>query len=188
MSTEASTAAPATAAPAAESPTKPPCWPGDPDYLDGRTEIELSLKHVRAYWDADILDVDDKNKHDRIIEHDDPFEIRIRIELVGRLWRCICGNWCFKIGFTAIGPGEDFELSSVLSDPSQFEINDWKGCDRLCIEKIIRVPGGTIPTAPCGSVYEVAAWFELRCCGSCRDPDSHLAVAGFERLGEYMFA
>jgi hypothetical protein len=36
-------------------------------------------------------------------------------------------------------------------------------------------------------VYEVAAWFELRCCGYCPDERSHLAVAGFERKGEYMF-
>jgi hypothetical protein len=37
-------------------------------------------------------------------------------------------------------------------------------------------------------VYEVAAFFELRCCGYCEDEDSHLALAGYEALEEYMFA
>ena len=170
-----------------EAPTKAPCWPSERDYLDGRTEIELSARHLEAYWDADIIDVDDKNTHDRIIGRHDPFEIRFRVELVGRLWRCICGHWCFKVGFAPVGEGKKFDLSSVLPDPSELEIRDWKGCDTLCIEKIIRVPGGRIPVEPCGTVYEVAAWFELRCCGYCPDERSHLAVAGFERKGEYMF-
>ena len=47
-----------------------------PDWLDGSTEIELSARHLRAYWDADILDVDDKNEHDTIIERKDAFEVR----------------------------------------------------------------------------------------------------------------
>jgi len=177
MSTEAGTSAPATSK----------CWPNDPDYLDGKTEIELSAKHVRAYWDADILDLDDKNKHDTIIGRDDPFEVRFRVELVGRLWKCICGHWCFNVGFTPIGAGTGFDLSSVLADPSVLQIRDWKGCDRLCIELTVYVPGGRIPAEHCGTVYEVAAWFELRCCGYCDDKDSHLAVAGRERLGQYMF-
>ena len=33
-----------------------------PDWLDGATEIFLSARHLKAKWDADILDVDDKNK------------------------------------------------------------------------------------------------------------------------------
>jgi hypothetical protein len=33
----------------------------------------------------------------------------------------------------------------------------------------------------------VGAKFELRCCGGCNDENSHLAVAGHERQGEYMF-
>jgi len=37
------------------TPTKPPCWPDDPDYLDGFTEIFLpSEKYLKAYWDCDI--------------------------------------------------------------------------------------------------------------------------------------
>jgi hypothetical protein len=41
-----------------------------PDWLDGSTEIELSTKHLKAYWDADILDVDDRNEYDtmRVIQ------------------------------------------------------------------------------------------------------------------------
>ena len=169
------------------TPAKSKCWPDDPDYLDGKTEIELSARHVRAYWDADILDVDDHNKHDTIIGHDDPFEVRFRVELAGRLWKCICGHWCFNVGFTPIGQGTGFDLSSVLPDPTVLQIRDWRGCDRLCIDFTVPVPGGLIPADRCGTVYEVAAWFELRCCGYCDDENSHLAVAGRERLGQYMF-
>jgi hypothetical protein len=37
-----------------------PNWLNDRDWLDGKTEIELSSRHLRAFWDADILDVDDR--------------------------------------------------------------------------------------------------------------------------------
>jgi hypothetical protein len=163
-----------------------PCWPDDTDWLDGRTEIFLSSRHLRAYWDADIID-DDKNKHDNIIERKEAFLVRFRVELKGRLWYCICGHWCFNLGFSAIGKGEDFNLSDVLPDPKQLYIQDWKGCDTRCIELCVTVPAGTIPADRCGTVYEVAAWFELRCCGDCDDENSHLAVAGNESLEEYQF-
>jgi len=50
-----------------------------------------------------------------IIERKDSFEARFRVELEGRLWRCICGHWCFNLGLTAIGKGEDLHLSDVDS-------------------------------------------------------------------------
>jgi hypothetical protein len=168
-----------------------PCWPDDPDWLDGPTEIELSTKHLRAYWDADIIDLDDRNKHDTIIERKDAFEVRFRVELKGRLWRCICGHWCFDLGFTSIGRGEHFNLSDYLPEPekSKLRICDWKGCDTRCIEVCVRVPPGIIPVERCGTLYEVGAKFELRCCGDCDEEcGGHLALAGHEKQGEYMFA
>src|SRR5215469_16612400 len=129
-----------------------PCWPDDPDWLDGQTEIELSTRHLRAYWDADLIDVDDRNKHDTIIERKDPFEVRFRVELKGRLWYCICGHWCFDLGFTSIGKGEHFNLSDYLPEPekSKLRICDWKGCDTRCIEVCVRVPPNTIPVDAAG--------------------------------------
>src|SRR6266545_3277524 len=115
-----------------------------PDWLDGSTEIELSARHLRAYWDADILDVDD----------------------------------------TSIGDGPDFNLSDVLPDRSELQIRDWKGCDGVYIEKYVWVPPETIPVEHCGTLYQVGAKFELRCCGYCEDKDSHVAVAGHEAQGE----
>jgi hypothetical protein len=112
-----------------------PSWLNDRDWLDGKTEIELSSRHLRAYWDADIIDVDDKNKHDTIIGRDDPFEVRFRVQLKGRLWRCICANWCFDVGFTAIGRGADFNVSDILPDPS-----------------VPRPPGPRNPRDPCDPV------------------------------------
>ena len=119
-----------------------------PDWLDGSTEIELSARHLRAYWDADILDVDDRNKYDTIIARKDPFLVRFRVYLRGRLWKCICGHFCFDVGFTAIGDGPDFNLSDVLPDRSDLQIRDWKGCDGLYIEKYVWVPPETIPVGP----------------------------------------
>ena len=158
-----------------------------PDWLDGATEIELTSRHLRAKWDADILDVDDKNKHDTIIERKDEFVVRFRVYLKGRLWKCIEGCWCFDVGFSPIGDGRRFNLSDLLADKTEFHIRDWKGCNGLYIEKWVRVPGGTIPVEQCGTLYEVGCKFELRCCGCCGDEDSHLAVAGHEPQGEYMF-
>jgi hypothetical protein len=175
-----------------EAPTKPPCWPGDPDYLDGFTEIFLpSEKYLKAYWDADILD-DDKNKQDTIIESNEAFQVRFRVELKGRLWKCISGHWCFDVCFSSIGDGTDFDLSDVLPDALKPELRlcDWDGCETRCIDITITVPPGTIPAGYCGTLYEVGAKFELRCCGDCDCKDKehgHLAVAGHEPEGEYMF-
>lgn len=165
-----------------------------PDWLDGAIEIELSSRHLEAKWDADILDVDDKNKHDTIIERKDDFIVRFRAYLKGRLWRCIAGCWSFDVGFSAIGDGPRFNLSDRLADKEQLLIKDWEGCKALYIEKSVTVPGGTIPvtvpdgpTRTCGILYEVGCKFELSCCGCCGDDNSSLAVAGHERQGEYMF-
>jgi hypothetical protein len=164
------------------------CWPAEDDWHRAHTRIELpSERYLKAFWHAEILDIDSPNPHDRIIERRDPFLVRFRVELEGRLWRCIGGHWCFNVGFTAIGAGDDFNLSQHLPDPKVLQIPDWTGCQTLCIELPVRVPGDTIPVGFCGTVYEVAAWFELRCCGGCEDPNSHLAASGFERLGEYQF-
>ena len=172
--------------------TSAPSWLEASDWLDGKTEIELSTRHLRAYWDADLIDTDDKNKHDTIIERKDSFEVRFRVLLEGRLWRCICGCWCFDVCFTAIGKGEDFDLSDVLTGPERekLRIKDWKGCEGRYIDICVTVPPGTIPAGRCGTLYEVGAKFELRCC--CGDDDGdecggELAVAGHEHLGEDMF-
>ena len=98
-----------------------------PDWLDGSTEIELSARHLRAYWDADILDVDDRDPYDTIIARKDPFLVRFRVYLRGRLWKCLCGNWCFDVCFTSIGDGPKFDLSDIVPDRSDFHIRDWKG-------------------------------------------------------------
>jgi len=170
------------------------CWPNDPDALDGFTELFLpSEKYLKAYWDCDILD-DDKNKLDKIIESNEAFQVRFRVELKGRLWKCICGHWCFDVCFTAIGDGPDFNLSDRVPQAvkDQLYLCDWKGCDTTCIDITVTVPADTIPAECCGTLYEVGAKFELRCCGDCKcDSDSdkrgHLAVAGFEPEGQYMF-
>lgn len=161
-------------------------WDND-DWHEARTRVELpSEHHLRAYWHAEILDEGAKNKHTKIIERREELLVRFRVELKGRLWKCIDGDWCFNLGFTPYGDGKRFNLSDLLT-PGELDYKDWEGCRTECIEKCVTVPCDTIPEGYCGTVYDVAAWFELRCCGSCRDKGSHLAVSGFERLGGYQF-
>lgn len=166
-------------------PTSPPCWPKDKDWLDGKVELEEGLpRSLRAEWDADILDVDDRNKHDRIIERDDKFLVRFRVQLQGRLWKGMTGSWCFDLGFTPIGKGTSkgsFNLSDVLPN-ADLCVNNWTGCQSQCIEKEVTVPPGTIPAEKRSTVYEVAAKFELRACD-----DDLLLIAGMEALEEYQF-
>lgn len=167
-------------------PYKPMCWL-DNDPLDGKTEIELpSEKYTKVYWDTDILDLDDQNQRDTILGTDAPFKVRFRVELQGKLWKCITGDWCFDVGFTPIGREGSFYLSSVVNDPN-FWYRGWRGCDKLCIEQAVMVPAGTIKiqgdTGGCGTeVYEVAAQVNLRCCD-----DGQVVVAGYEALEEYQF-
>jgi len=179
MSTETVNEAPAA--------TEAPVTPELPDWLDGATEVLLpTRRHLRAYWDADILDIDDKNVHDTIIERTDAFEVRFRVYLKGRLWNCIGGTWCFNVGFTAIGDGPDFNLSDVLPNPDELQIRDWNGCQSRYIDLCVNVPPCTVPTDACGTLYQVGAKFELRCCDS-YNARGEVAVAGHEAQGEYMF-
>ena len=162
-------------------PEKSVCWPNDPDYLDGKTEIELPPeRYTKVFWDADILDEDDRNKHDTILGSQELFKVRFRVELRGRLWKCITGDWLFDVGFTLIGREKSFFLSSLVNDPG-FKYPNWRGCDTLCIDQTVTVPPGTIQLQDDTEVYETAAKVELRCC------DGHIAVAGDEALEEYQF-
>src|SRR5258708_5879930 len=148
-------------------PTSPPCWPNSKDWLDGKSELEEGLpRSMRAEWDADILDLDDRNKHDRIIEQDDKFLVRFRVQLQGRLWKAIIGTWCFDLGFTAIGKsaGPSFDLSEKLSNPGELCVDNWTGCTTRCILVEVTVPASIIPAEKPSTVYEVAAKFALISC------------------------
>lgn len=166
-------------------PTSPPCWPGDKDWLDGKVELFEGLpSSMRAEWDADILDTDDKNQHDRIIERDDSWIVRFRVQLKGRLWQGMTGTWYFDLGFAPIGKGtsqDHFNLSEVYPG-ADLTVPNWTGCQTRCIEKQVTVPAGTIPAEARSTVYAVAAKFELRAC-----KDELLLIAGMEDLKEYLF-
>jgi hypothetical protein len=156
-----------------------PCFNDDP--LDGYTAIELpSEEYLRAYWDVDILR-DDLQPARKIITSSKAFVVRFRVVLVGELWYCFCGNWCFNLGFTAIGDGRNFNLSDLVGK-NKLQIDNWRGCDRPCVELLVTVPAGTIPTDYCGTLYECGGWFELHCCGK-----GPVAVVGMEPLEERFF-
>lgn len=165
-------------------PTQPPCWPNTKDWLDGKTELEEGLpRSMKAEWDADILDIDDRNRHDRIIEQDDNFVVRFRVQLQGRLWKAVTGTWCFDLGFTPIGRPTtkgSFNLSDVISNPASLCVRDWTGCKTQCILVEVTVPALAIPALEPSTVYEVAATFELESCGQ-------LVLSGMEALEEYQF-
>ncbi len=164
-------------------PEKSVCWPNDPDYLDGKTEIELPSEHyTKVFWDTDILDLDDKNQKDTIIGTDQDFKVRFRVELKGKLWKCMTGDWYFDVGFTAIGREQAFYLSSLLPADT-LTIKGWKGCDAgaLCIELPVTVPKGTIQIQADTQTFVVAAEVKLRCC------DGHIAISGYEDLKDYQF-
>jgi hypothetical protein len=157
------------------------CWPNDKDFLDGATELRLpSEKVLKAYWDADIIDTHGV-KPGTIIAVTDPFVVRFRVELVGDLWHCIHGDWCFDLCFTAIGDGTNFDLSDKLP-AGVLDIKGWDGCKDLCVERDYTVPARTIPADHCGTLYEVGAKFSLHCC----DRDRPILV-GYEALEEREF-
>lgn len=163
------------------TPTNPPCWPDDSDYLDGRTEVRVPpATHLEAYWDTDVLDTNGVPPA-TIIRSSDGFKVRFRVELLGELWLCLCGHWCFELKFTAIGDGRNFDLSDLLSR-DKFEIRDWKGCATRCIELCVEVPGGTVPAERCGTLYEVGATFALFCCDR-----EYPILVGYEALEEIEF-
>lgn len=166
--------------------TSPPCWPDDPDYLDGRTEIRVPpARALRAYWDADLLD-NHGVRPGTIIAVTDPFQVRFRVELVGDLWRCLSGCWCFELCFTPIGKGAGFDLSDKLPADA-FKIRNWRGCETRCIELVYEVPAGSVPAEHCGTLYEVGARFALHCC--CDDEHRHERpiLVGYEALEEREF-
>jgi hypothetical protein len=163
------------------TPTEPPCWPNDPDYLDGRVRLDIpSERLLHAYWDADLLDRTGNDLEQAIISIKEDFVVRFRVELVGRLWLCMAGRWCFDLGFAPIGAGTGFNLRDKL--PGRFDYNDWKGCATRCVELAVTVPAGTVGAGECGTLYEVGARAQLHCC------DHKLSVvAAFEPKEEYEF-
>jgi hypothetical protein len=155
--------------------------PSSVDPLDGYTEIDLpSVRRLRVLWDVDILDPEGESC-DRIIEANDPFSVHIRVALRGRLWSCIGADWWFDLGFSPVGKGTGFDLSEHLP-ADQLWVKNWRGCNHgRYIDLKIPVPGRTIPTERCGTVYECAGKFEMYCC------NKPAGVTGFEPLGSYEF-
>jgi len=157
------------------------CWPDDRDWLDGKTELQIPPSSaLRAYWDADLTDAFGIPPGS-IISVQDPFNVRFRVELVGDLWHCICGSWCFDFMFTAIGEGPDFNLSSKLP-AGALDKKDWEGCKEMCIDLPYTVPAGTVPADACGTLYDVGAKFALRCCEGDR-----AIVVGYENHSRIEF-
>ena len=78
------------------------------------------------------------------------------------------------------GTGRISTCPTSCPNRSELQIRDWKGCDGVYIEKYVRCRRRRSPPDHCGTLYQVGAKFELRCCGCCEDEDSHLAVAGHE--------
>ena len=87
----------------------------------------------------------------------------------------------FRRRLQANRAGHGFYLSALLPGDPNFGYPGWRGCDTLCIERLVTVPAGTITIEGDTEVYEVAAKVELRCC------NGHVAVAGYEALEEYEF-
>jgi hypothetical protein len=152
-----------------------PCYTGDP--LDGYTVIDLpSEKYLRAFFDVDLLDASGRElKH--IIDADEPFRVRFRVVLTGELWYCVCGDWCFDLGFTAIGSGGSFNLTQKIN--RDIWVRNWRGCDTLCIEVEENVGPNVITPNECGNLYECGGWATLHCCN--RGP---IIVAAAEPLEE----
>lgn len=137
----------------AESPRRRPCWPDDPEYPDGYTEIDLPPERLlKAFFNTEILEPEDEPQH-KIIHADESFKVRFRVALQGELWYCICGDWWFDLGFTPTGSGTGFDLSDVLGR-EKFYVRNWRGCDTRCIEHVVYVPADTIPVDYCGTVYQ----------------------------------
>jgi hypothetical protein len=176
MTETTATAGAAEAAP----PKKKRCFPDDPYYPDGYTEIDLpSERLLRASFNAEILEPPDEPQPN-IIQADEPFKVRFRVALEGELWYCMCGDWWFDLGFAPTGGGRGFDLSDVLGR-EKFYYRNWRGCDTRCIELEIYVPADTIPVEYCGTVYQCAAKVQLFCCGR------PAAVVGFDVLGSFQF-
>jgi hypothetical protein len=165
------------------SPPKPKpkrCFPDDPYYPNGYTEIDLPPERLlRATFNAEILEPKGEPQPN-IIQADEPFTVRFRVALEGELWYCICGDWWFDLGFAPTGKGEGFDLSDVLGR-DKFYIRKWRGCDTRCLELVVYVPPDTIPVEYCGTVYQCAAKVQLFCCGR------PAAVVGFDVLGSFQF-
>ena len=71
--------------------------------------------------------------------------------------------------------------------PSELQVADWNGCRTRYIDLCVTVPPCTVPAESCGTLYQVGAKFELRCCDDYGNERGEVAVAGHEPQGEYMF-
>jgi hypothetical protein len=162
------------------SPTQQPCWPDDPYYPDGYTEIDLpSERLLRAAFHAEILEPEGEPQP-RIIQADEPFKVRFRLAQQDQLWSDISGDWWFDLGFAPTGAGKGFDLSNLLGRDKLY-VRNWRGSDTQCLEREVYVLAHTIPTEYCGTVYQCAAKVQLFCDGK------PTAAVGSQVLGSFQF-
>jgi hypothetical protein len=159
------------------------CWPGDPNWLDGAMEMDLSRQYkpgAKCFFVTDLLNQSGQSL-DTVVRVDKPFKARFRIEIrPPRGWEDVSGTWGFDLAFTAIGEGASFALSHILGK-SGLKYAGWSGKTTSCVEVITDVPPGTLPEQSEPILYQVSATVMLQ-------PTSGLPelVAGHEALGEYL--
>jgi hypothetical protein len=155
------------------------------DPLDGLSVVDLPTA-LKIKWDVDLYDSEDEPHDPRILEANDPFQVKFRMRLDGALWQCMNVDFFFDLGFDPIGGGDGFYLSDKIG-PNPLWYRGWTGCGGSTpdpIELAVQVPPGTIPVRADGGgkVYELAGSFQMYCCGK-----RVAAVTGFEALEEYEF-
>ena len=82
----------------------------------------------------------------RIINVNQPWEIRVAFGLKGPLKELICGKWCVDVYFESIGPGREFRLTHPEID---FNCSNgyW----------YVTIPGPVLETTDCGVPYKLVA-------------------------------
>ena len=146
---------------------------------DGKTEIELpSRRYTQVFWDADIIDLDDKNKADTILGTEQPSSTLPRRNAGG------CGvhhrRLAVRRRFKPIGPGPGFYLSR-FSPATRLRgqgLEAATGCASSSMSTCLRTRSSS--GRPGHRGLRDAAKVELRCC------DGH-SRRGYEALEEYEF-
>lgn len=147
----------------------------------GAVEINVpSSDALAARFDARVIDSEGKPPN-CIIRSTDLYTVRFDVWLIGDLWNCMCGTFCFDLEYTIAGqPGENTDLGLILGREAEVE---FKGCERRHYTWHRQIAADAIYIdEKKGSTYELKARVVTR--DPCGDPGP---LVGKKALGDFVF-
>ena len=152
--------------------------PHEIDFSECEIEIASMAEDLRATLSVTFREAPDSDHPVTILRSDQEGFVQVKWNLIGKLARHFCGEWCLCLYLESIGPARELKLEEncarVKMDPCRDPNTPYT--------HTFRIPPGAVDAGECGTLYLVA--ITLGSFDPCGDPGH---IFGYCRGPSLMF-